>query len=105
METYLMTFTAKFIPDESIVGGVGAPDARGYYNVEFNFLNVLEIIETEPQQIVCCFTLTIERTILNYQFRYAFTYDGTNATAEAAECALRTYLHKMYENSGTEVDD
>lgn len=100
-----MTFTAKFIPDESIVDGVGTPDARGYYNVEFNFLNVVEIIETEPQQVVCCFTLTIEGTILNYQFRYAFTYDGTNATAEAAEYALQTYLQEMYESSGTEVDD
>ncbi|WP_418157144.1 hypothetical protein RA290_19570 (plasmid) [Pantoea agglomerans] len=105
METYLMAFTAKFIPDESIVDGIGMPDARGYYNVEFDFLDVVEIIETEPQQVVCCFTLTIEGTILNYRFRYAFTYDGTNATAEAAEYALQAYLQKMYESSGTEVDD
>lgn len=100
-----MVFTAKFIPDESIVDGVGVPDARGYYNVEFDFLDVVEIIETEPQQIVCCFSLTIEGTILNYRFRYAFTYDGTNATAEAAEYALQTYLQEMYEGSGNEVDD
>gem|GEM_PF-2760037 len=102
---YLMAFTAKFIPDESIVDGIGMPDARGYYNVEFDFLDVVEIIETEPQQDVCYFTLTIKGTILNYRFRYAITYDGTNATAEAAEYALQTYLQKIYESSGTEVDD
>lgn len=100
-----MAFTAKFIPDEFIVDGVGVPDARGYYNVEFAFLDVVEIIETEPQQVVCSFTLTIEGTILNYRFRYAFTYDGTNATAEVAEYALQAYLQKMYESSGTEVND
>ncbi|MGC1020277.1 hypothetical protein WKH71_05375 [Pantoea agglomerans] len=100
-----MTFTAKFIPDESIVDGFGVPDARGYYNVEFDFLDVVEIIETEPQQVVCSFTLTIEGTILNYRFRYAFTYDGTNATAEAAEYALHAYLQKMYESSGTEIEN
>lgn len=100
-----MTFTAKFIPDESIVNGVAVPDSRGYYNVEFAFLDVVEIIKTEPQQVVCSFMLTIEGTILNYRFRYAFTYDGTNATAEAAEYALQTYLQKIYESSGTEVDD
>lgn len=98
-----MAFTAKFIPDESIVDGVGVPDANGYYNVEFDFLDVVEIIETEPQQIVCCFSLTIEGTILNYRFRYAFTYDGTNATAAAAEYALQTYLQRMYEISGTDL--
>lgn len=98
-----MAFTAKFIPDESIVDGVGVPDANGYYNVEFDFLDVVEIIETEPQQIVCCFSLTIEGTILNYRFRYAFTYDGTNATAAAAEYALQTYLQRMYESSGTDL--
>lgn len=99
-----MVFTAKFIPDESIVDGIGRPDARGYYNVEFDFLDVVEIIETEPQQVVCSFTLTIEGTILNYRFRYAFTYDGTNATAATAEYALQTYLQRMYESSGTDLD-
>lgn len=100
-----MAFIAKFIPDKSIVDGVGVPDARGYYNVEFDFLDVVEIIETEPQQVVCCFTLTIEGTILNVRFRYAFTYDGTNATAEAAEAALQTYLHNMYDSAGIDADE
>lgn len=100
-----MAFTAKFIPDESIVDGVGVPDANGYYDVNFAFIDVVEIIETEPQQVVCCFSLTIDGTILNYRFRYAFSFDGSNATAEAAEYALQTYLQKIYESSGTEVDD
>lgn len=100
-----MAFTAKFIPDESIVGGVGVPDARGYYNVEFAFLDVVEIIETDPQQVVCSFSLTIVGTILNYRLRYAYSFDGGNATAKAAESALQTYLHKMYDSAGIDADE
>lgn len=58
------------------------------------------VSNTGGRSVVCCFALTIEGTILNYRFRYAFTYGGTNATAEAAEYALQTYLQKMYESSG-----
>lgn len=100
-----MTFTAKFIPDESIVNGVAVPDARGYYNVEFAFLDVVEIIETEPQQVVCCFSLTIDGTILNYRFRYAYSFDGGNANAEAAESALQAYLQRMYDSTVNEIDE
>ena len=95
-----MAFTAKFIPDESIVDGVGVTDARGYHNVEFAFLDVVEIIETEPQQVVCCFSLKIDGTVLNYRFRYAYSFDGGNASAESAESLLQTYLQKMYDSAG-----
>lgn len=91
-----MTFTAKFIPDESVIDGLGAPDARGYYNVDFEFLDVTEITETDPQQLVCCYSLKLDGTILNYRFRFGYAFDGSNATAEAAETALKNYLNEMY---------
>lgn len=95
-----MTFTAKFIPDESVIDGLGTPDAQGYYDVDFEFLDVIEITETDPQQLVCCYSLTLDETILNYRFRFGYAYDGSNATAEAAEAALNKYLNEMYMAAG-----
>lgn len=95
-----MTFTEKIIPDESIVDGVGTSDVRGYYDVEFEFLDVIEITETDPQQLVCCYSLKLDGTILNYRFRFGYAFDGSNATAEAAETALKNYLNEMYVVAG-----
>jgi len=95
-----MTFTAKFIPDESIIDGAGTADVRGYYDVEFEFIDVIEITETDPQQLVCCYLLTMDGAILNYRFRFGYAYDGSNATAEAAEGALNSYLNHMYLAAG-----
>lgn len=91
-----MAFTAKFIPDPSIVDGIGTPDIHGYYDVVFEFLHVIEIIETEPQQLVCCYSLELDGTILNYRFSFSYSYDGSNATAEAAELALSEYMENVY---------
>lgn len=90
-----MTFTAKFIPDESFIDGLGTSDAQGYYDVDFEFLDVIEITETDPQQLVCCYSLALGGTILNYRFRFGYAFDGSNATAEAAETALKNYLNEM----------
>ncbi|WP_256844219.1 MULTISPECIES: hypothetical protein [unclassified Pantoea] len=95
-----MTFTAKFIPDESVIDGLGTPDDRGYYNVDFEFLDVIQITETDPQQLVCSYSLTLNETILNYRFRFGYAFDGSNATAEAAEAALKNYLNEMYVAAG-----
>ncbi|TDY82956.1 UNVERIFIED_ORG: hypothetical protein C7429_101445 [Pantoea allii] len=95
-----MTFTAKFIPDESVIGGLDMPDAQGYYDVEFEFIDVIEITETDPQQLVCCYSLKLDGTILNDRFRFGYAFDGTNATAEAAETALKNYLNEMYVVAG-----
>lgn len=91
-----MAFTAKFIPDPSIVDGLGTPDFQGYYDVIFEFLDVVEIIETDPQQLVCCYSLKLDGTLLNYRFRFSYTYDGSNATSEAAELALSEYMENIY---------
>lgn len=95
-----MTITAKFIPDSSVIEGTGEPDARGYYNVDFEFLDLVELTETDPPQVVCSYSLTVDETILNDRFRYAYSYDGSNATAEAAETALAEYLQTMYLAAG-----
>jgi len=95
-----MTFKAKFIPDESIIDGLGAPDDRGYYNVDFEFLDVIEITETDPQQLVCCYSLKLDGAILNYRFRFGYAFDGSNATSEKAEAALKNYLNEMYVAAG-----
>lgn len=95
-----MTFTAKFIPDESVIDGLGTPDAQGYYDVDFEFLDVIEITETDPQQLVCCYSLALGGTILNYRFRFGYAFDGNNATSEKAEAALKDYLNEMYVAAG-----
>lgn len=95
-----MTFTARFIPDSSVIEGIGEPDARGYYSVNFEFLDLVELTETDPPQVVCSYSLTIDGAILNDRFRYAYSYDGSNATAEAAETALAQYLQAIYIEAG-----
>ncbi|MEN4796376.1 hypothetical protein [Pantoea agglomerans] len=95
-----MTFTAKFIPDESVIGGFDMPDAQGYYDVEFEFIDVIEITETDPQQLVCCYSMALDGVRLNYRFRFGYAFDGNNATSEKAEAALKNYLNEMYVAAG-----
>lgn len=64
-----MSFIAKFIPDPMMItDDMGASDGLGYYDILFSFSSVQEIIEKEPQQVVCSYTLQLGDVILNYRF-------------------------------------
>ena len=96
-----MSFIAKFIPDPLMVTAeMGTPDERGYYDVEFAFLAAQEILETEPEQVVCSYSLMLNGNILNYRFQFSYAFDGSNATAETAEAELEEYLKNMYVAAG-----
>lgn len=92
-----MSFITKFIPDPMMItDDMGDSDELGYYDILFSFSSVQEIIETEPQQVVCSYTLQLGDVILSYRFQYSYAYNGSNATPEAAEAALKTYLDWMH---------
>ena len=85
-----MSFIAKFIPDPMMItDDVGDSDELGYYDILFSFSSVQEII-------VCSYALQLGDVMLNARFQCSCAYNGSNATPEAAEAALKTYLDWMH---------